>query len=549
VLAALGALAWLTWLARPGLVAARILQIEEYEPARLWSWSRRAGWRLRRDTAVAAAICLAGGLAALLPLGAAAAWLPGVAWIAAAAWLHLAWREPPQRKALVRTSRMVRLLVAAGLLGAIVAAAVALALAAAPAPAGSLAPLLLCAAGLPLATLAVAAAVVVVEPVEIQVRAHYRRRAEAAIRQLAPAVVAVAGSYGKTSTKHAMAAMLAPHLPVLATPRSYNTLMGVTRTVNELLEPGHRVFVVEMDAYRGGEIADICRVCAPGISIVTSVGPQHLERFGTIGAIEDALLEAVEALPADGTALVSASDEPSRSLARRAAAIRPTLTYAFADEWPDADYLVSDLTMDGRGATFEWRSRATGAARTLRCPLLGRHSALNVAAALAVVELMGLPLEPSIEAAARLEPAEHRLQPIAGAGGVTVIDDSYNANPIGVRNAVEVLGLMPASRRILVTPGLVELGPLQAEENRAFGRRAAAVCDHVVLVGDSNRAALEAGLREGGLPDERVHAVGSLDEATAALGRLTGPNAVVLFCNDLPDPYLADAYLAEPAPG
>ena len=533
----IAALVWLTWLARPGLVAARILQIEEYEGWRLLAWSRRGG-ALARGALIAFLLAQAGGVAGLA-LGGAAAGAAG--WALGAGWLHLTWRRPPEKKQLVLTSRIKRLLAAATLVALALTAGIAALLIALPPPIGSVGAAAACLVGAPLAALVVAAGTAVTEPIEALVRRHYRRRAEATVRAVDPTIVAVAGSYGKTSTKHILAALLEPHLPVLATPRSYNNLMGVTRTVNGLLRPEHRAFVVEMDAYAPGEIAEICRLTPPRVSLVTAVGPQHLERFGTLQAIEDALLETVGALPADGVAIVYAGDEPSCRLASRAASLRETVTYAFADERPDADVVVSDLRMSRQGSSFRWEHRTGGGRRRdLTCGLLGRHSALNVAAALAAVNSLGLPLEPSLDAVAGLVPAEHRLQPIPGASGITVIDDSYNANPIGVHNALEVLEAIEASARILVTPGLVELGPCQAEENRRFGRHAAEVCHHVVVVGSFNRRELVEGLREGGLAAERVHAVDSLDQATVALGGLTKPDAVVLFCNDLPDPYLVE---------
>lgn len=537
VVAGLAGLVWLTLLVRPGLVAARILQIEEYEVGRLLRWSWRPGRRWRRATILAGALCLAGGGADLM--GGIPGWSwSAAAWALAAAGLHLWWREQPAKKPLVFTSRMRRLLAVAGLVSMALTTAIVAVLLLAPAPLGALAAAAACAIAPMLAAAVLAVAVALSAPVELLVVRHYRRRAESTIRAVRPTVIAVAGSYGKTSTKHILASLLTPHTPVLATPRSYNNLMGVTRTINELLQTRHRAFVVEMDAYGPGEIARMCRLCPPRISVVTAVGPQHLERFRSPEAIQDALLETVEALAADGTAIVYAGDEPSRALVARAASMRQTVTYAFAEEWPDADVLVSGLSMGGDGCRFAWRSRRSSATYQLRCRLLGRHNALNVAAALAAVECLGLPLEPSVRAVSDLEPTEHRLQPLPGGAGVTVIDDSYNANPVGVRNALETLQAMDASQRILVTPGLVELGPREAEENRAFGRHAAAVCDHVVVVGSHNRLDLEAGLREGGMAAERVRAVESLEQATEALGALVRPMTVVLFCNDLPDPYL-----------
>ncbi|MGH7869293.1 MAG: Mur ligase family protein, partial [Candidatus Dormibacteraceae bacterium] len=509
VASGIAALISLTWFIRFGLLAARILQIEEYEIRRLFAWSwRRLRWD--RDTALACLLCLTGGIANLVLGRTNEGWLTAATWALGAVWLHVSWREPAAKKPLVFTSRMKRLLATAGLVMVIITGAVVVLLVALPAPLGSLVTAATYGVGPALDALALAAALGLMEPLELLFHRHYRRRAEATIRTFAPTTIAVAGSYGKTSTKHILAALLNPQLTVLATPKSYNTLMGVTRTINDQLRREHRIFMAEMDAYGPGEIAGICQVCPPQISIVTAVGPEHLERFGSLQAIEDALFEVIEALPTDGVSIIYAGDETSRGLAKRAAGLRRTITYAFDDQWPRADVLISELHLNGQGSSFVWRNRLTGAQQALTCRLLGRHNALNVAAALAAVECLGLPLEPSFGAVANLEPTEHRLQPMPGGAGVTVIDDSYNANQVGVHNALEVLNEMDSSPRILVTPGLVELGPQQAEENRRFGQHAAKVCDYVIVVGAWNQPDLAAGLHEGGMAEERVHMVDSL---------------------------------------
>ncbi len=174
-------------------------------------------------------------------------------------------------------------------------------------------------------------------------------------------------------------------------------------------------------------------------------------------------------------------------------------------------------------------------------PLLGRHQVLNVSAALATVHRLGLPLGPALDSVASLRPVDHRLQPVATGNAITVIDDSYNANPVGVHNGLEVLAELEARSRILVTPGLVELGPVEDEENRRYGEHAARVCDHVIVMDARPGRALREGLRSGGLPDDRVHVVRSLAEATAVIGRIAGAGDAVLFANDLPDTYLGAA--------
>jgi UDP-N-acetylmuramoyl-tripeptide--D-alanyl-D-alanine ligase len=403
--------------------------------------------------------------------------------------------------------------------------------------------LVLIAAGLVtgLSEILLVAANVVTRPAESRIRRHYLALAAARIKMVDPVVVAVVGSYGKTSTKHILAQLLQPNVNTLPTRKSFNTLMGVTRVINEDLTPENRVFIVEMDAYAPGEIAAMSDLVHPSIAIITAIGPQHLERFSTIDRIAGAMYEVALALPADGTLILHTGDEPGALLAQRARADQRRLI-RFALENPgeaaDADVIASSIRVDARGATFRWHWDAHGLDREVTIPLLGRHQVANVSAALAAVVTLGYPIDDAIAAAASLEQVEHRLQLMTSAGPLTVIDDSYNANPVGVHNGLEVLDAMSGPHKFLVTPGLVELGSVETDENRRYGEHAAKVCDHVIVMSAKTSAALCAGLRDGGMSEDRIHVVDTLDEATTLLQRLSRPGDVVLFANDLPDTYL-----------
>jgi UDP-N-acetylmuramoyl-tripeptide--D-alanyl-D-alanine ligase len=295
-----------------------------------------------------------------------------------------------------------------------------------------------------------------------------------------------------------------------------------------------------MDAYGAGEIAAMCRLVEPQLGVITSLGPQHLERFGSIDAIADALYELVAALPRGAPVVMYSGDDASARLAQRAADDgRAVVRYGLAGAASGAlDVSASDVVVDERATHFTWRWPAHGLECRVGIPLLGQHNILNVSAALAVVHLLGLSVPQAVAAAAHLEPAPHRLQLMPRTGGVTIIDDSYNANPVGIHNGLDVLEQMRGQAKILVTPGLVELGSIEDAENRELGRHAARVCRDVILVGAQQTRPIKAGLCDGGMPDERIHVVDTLEEVTATLGRITGVGDVVLFANDLPDSYL-----------
>jgi UDP-N-acetylmuramoyl-tripeptide--D-alanyl-D-alanine ligase len=539
LLIALAAVSWLNLMWRIGLVAARMYQIEEYEDARFLRWGATRAWLLHRAVVAAAALALASLLGAIAA-GSQSVRLVAAGWLAAALVATLLWDWTPAKKPLVLTARMRRLLLATGGLALLLAAAVAFLLATGGWVAAGILIVMPLAFAPALSQVLQVAANAVLKPVEAWVRRHYLRLAAAKITSVAPLVVAVAGSYGKTSTKHILAALLQPSLETLPTRKSFNTLMGVSRVINEDLQPQHRIFVVEMDAYGPGEIAAISRLVHPRVAVLTSAGPQHLERFGTMARIADALYEVIAALPGSGVAIVHGGEPVAADLATRAQADGRTVArYGIADT-PGAplEVIASDVHVDGRGARFRWSWPENKLTRDVEIPLLGRHQVLNVTAALAVVAVLGQDIDAAVAAAATLEPVEHRLQPLRTGGPVTVIDDSYNANPVGVHNGLDVLASMDGGGKILVTPGLVELGSVEEQENRRYGEHAAAVCSDVIVMEARPAAALVAGLRAGGLDEAHIHLVRSLDEATALIGRLSRPGDVVLFANDLPDTYL-----------
>jgi UDP-N-acetylmuramoyl-tripeptide--D-alanyl-D-alanine ligase len=535
--------AWLALLVRVGLVAARMYQIEEYEARRLFAWGADRSWLLHRSALLAAAPVAV--LTVLAVAGVAAAGFHtalSAAWIAGLGAGHVLWRWLAPKKELVYTPRLRRMLASAAALATVLAAGVGVILAIAPdATAAALA--VVASIGIPVLSMSLlVAANALNKPVESVVRRRFLRSARRRMEEFHPLVIAVAGSYGKTSTKHILAHLLEQYGPTLATPKSFNTLMGVCRTVNDVLDAHHRTFIVEMDAYAPGEIAAICALVRPRHALVTSVGPQHLERFGSIERISAALYEAVDALGQDGFAVVYAGDDSTASLAARAhAAGHEVIRYGIGEDARDLDVVAENVQITGSGSRFTWRWPDAGLSHDLEVPLLGRHQVLNVSAALATVHRLGLPLQAALTAVGSLRPVDHRLQPVPTGNAITVIDDSYNANPVGVHNGLEVLAQLEARARILVTPGLVELGAVEDAENRRYGEHAAAVCDHVIVMDARPARALLEGLQHGGMSDDRIHLVRSLADATELIGRIARPGDAVLFANDLPDTYLGAA--------
>ena len=291
-----------------------------------------------------------------------------------------------------------------------------------------------------------------------------------------------------------------------------------------------------MGAYRLGDVAELCDLVHPKIGILTAIGPAHLERFGSLDAIEQAKGELAEALPADGVFITNADDERCLRAAGRTQA-RVVLFSSSGDS--NADLTAHDIQMAEGTTRFTLRHAAEEA--VVRSKLLGRHNVANLLAAAAVGTTLDLPLDAIARALARVTPPAHRLAPILNPqAGIVVIDDAYNSNPVGAAAALEVLAAHQAERRLLVTPGMVELGEHEAEENERFGNRAAAVCDLVVLVGEERSRPIRAGLTAADFPESQIHVVADSSEAAALLATTTRRGDVVLFENDLPDLYSED---------
>jgi len=343
-------------------------------------------------------------------------------------------------------------------------------------------------------------------------------------------VIGITGSSGKTTTKRILAEILSERFNVLATPASYNTALGVVRTIREHLKPIHEVLVLEMGARQRGDIEEICRLAEPRYGVLTGISEQHLETFGTIENIAQTKFELLKCLPEDGVAIVNDDDAHVRAWSANRRCVR------FGIDSDRADLRAEEMQANPEGTTFVVVNK-NGERRRFRTRLLGKHNVLNILAAAAVAGELGLDLGLIARAARRVAPTEHRLEARRAAGNVIIIDDSYNSNPIGAHMALEVLGLFAGYRKVLVTPGMIELGSKEAELNRSFGLSAAGVCDEVILVGPRRTLPIREGLREGGFPEEHLHTARDLKEASHILGSVAKSDSAVLFENDLPDNY------------
>lgn len=375
------------------------------------------------------------------------------------------------------------------------------------------------------------AANLVLMPYEGQVQRSYEADAMRRVRDVHPTIIGITGSYGKSSSKAMIAHLLQFHAPTLAATGSINTLMGVTRHVREELANGHRFMVVEMGAFKTGSIRRLCQLTPPSAALITAVGDMHLERFGSLDEIVRAKSELAEALP-DGGLLVVNADSPGALRIAKASTRCRVLLYGETSSEMLATR-VEHIRFSKKGTTFVLRTEAA----TYECftPLLGRPIIMNLAGSLTLALALGVDPAVAVASLRTLKPVSNRLEVVEEAG-VTWVRDAYNSNQFGFRAALEVAAALPVTRRVLVTPGVIELGPQQFDVNRALSREASAVCDHTVVVAPTNREAFVVGHRDAGR-EPRLVTVANRTEAFAWIKANIAEGDLVILENDLPDLY------------
>ena len=368
-------------------------------------------------------------------------------------------------------------------------------------------------------------------PIEKGISEMYFRDAQRILRERKDLTrIGITGSWGKTSVKFILGTMLSEKYPTLVTPASFNTPMGVTKVIRTQLEPGHRIFVAEMGARHVGDIKEMCRLVHPRMGILTSVGPQHLDTFHTQERITKTKYELMDAIPEDGSCFFADDGGIVTALWEKT-----TKEKTLAGLNPEQDDVwAEEIRTTQAGSTF---LLCFGDEKVpCETELLGELNIRNIVLCASVCRKMGMTGKEIARGIRKLRPVEHRLELKRNPGGITVLDDAFNSNIRGAKQAFRTLKEFP-EKRIIVTPGMVELGEQEAEMNREFGRAMADCCDIAILVGKKRSEAIRAGLKDGGFPETGIRVTGSLQEAAELLKTLAAPGDTILFENDLPDNY------------
>ena len=376
-------------------------------------------------------------------------------------------------------------------------------------------------------------ALTVLMPLEKSINRYYYNDARRILQGMPDlTVIGITGSYGKTSTKHYLHRILSEKYNVLMTPGSFNTTLGVVRTVREQLKPYHQIFIVEMGAKQRGDIEEICNLVHPRIGIITAVGEQHLESFGSIENVQAAKFELIDSLPQDGTAILN--DDFQMVASRKVTNTKNVYRYAVSSQ--AADFRATDIRYS-RNSTAFTVDGPDNSRTELETRLLGECNISNLLAGYIAAKVLGMEDKDIRYAVGQVAQVEHRLSVRHTAGGITIIDDAFNSNPHGSKMALDVLSTFSDGSRIVITPGMIELGEKQYSLNMELGSYMCGRCDWAIVVGGYNRDAIVEGLTAGGFEQQNIIQVQTFTEATARLQEIVRRGDTVLYENDLPDTF------------
>lgn len=368
-------------------------------------------------------------------------------------------------------------------------------------------------------------------PVEKAVKQYYINDARKILKKHdGLTVIGVTGSYGKTSVKFYIETLLKEKYNVLVTPESYNTPMGVVMTIRGMLKPTHQIFVCEMGANRVGDIKRICKIVDPDHAVITSIGPQHLETFYNMENITKTKFELADSVPKGGHIILNGDNEYIHEHAKN----YDNVTFYFSKENSEG-YYAKDVKATTNGTEFTVVA-PNGETGEFSTRLVGIHNVINVMSAITVAHTFGISLKDLKIAVRRISPVPHRMQMIPK-GDITIIDDAFNSNPIGSKAAVETLAMFEGTR-ILITPGMVDLGEKEEEYNYKFGTYAAKCCDYIFLIGIKRTEPIKKGILSEGFDETKLKSFNKLEEAMAVAQSLKSEgHKYILLENDLPDNY------------
>lgn len=359
----------------------------------------------------------------------------------------------------------------------------------------------------------------------IRVRNMLRRRI-LELKKSGLVVIGITGSYGKTTTKEFLYKMLRTQYKVLKTPESYNTLFGIRKVIDYELDEKYGFFVCEMGAYVTGEIKELCDVMLPDHGILTGINEQHLERFGSIENTVKAKFELIQALGDDSFAVLNSDNE---LIMKNYSTFFDTPTF-YGQGSPEFAFRNLQIANGATSVDFIIDGKVY---ETQNLKVSGYGNISNILGAATMAYKLGISVENILKTVSELTPPKHRLEIKSLENGTTLIDDAYSSNVAGFENALDVLASFADRPRVLVTPGIVELGDKTVQIHEKLGEKASSICDYVLLVGESDRT---AAFKKYIIP-EKVIMLNNINELWNQIEKLKFSSPVILLENDLPDNY------------
>lgn len=366
-------------------------------------------------------------------------------------------------------------------------------------------------------------------PLEKCVYLYYKHMARKKLFSMHLPVIGITGSYGKTSSKNILNDILNVKFNSFATPKNFNTPYGIIRSINNYLDKFNDCFIAEMGAFKVGEIKKICNLVKPKYGILTKIGEAHLESFGSRENIAKGKFELIESLPLDGIGILNGDDEYQRNYKIKN---KCKILWIGIDN-KDVDLYASNIKLSGDGTSFDCVFKGDKNKYHFQTKLLGKHNVYNILSAILLCKNLKMSIDEIKIGVKEIKPIEHRLE-LKPYGSNFIIDDAYNSNPVGSSMALDVLNLMPGEK-IVVTPGMIELGSKQYEANFEFGKHIGKVASYVILVGRKQTKPIYDGLKNCNYDEKKIYIINDVKEAFSIINKLSCNKTYILLENDLPD--------------
>lgn len=368
------------------------------------------------------------------------------------------------------------------------------------------------------------------KPIEKFVYYYYLNKAKKKLSGLSNLkVIGITGSYGKTSSKNILNDILNVKFNAFATPKNFNTTYGLMISINNYLDKFNDYFIAEMGAFRRGEIKELCDFVKPTYGILTKIGTAHLDSFGSQENIQKGKFELIESLPSNGIGILNGDDEFQVNYKLKN---NCKIVFIGIDN-SDVDVRATNIRLTNKGTTFDCIFKGDNNIYHFETRLLGQANIYNILAGIALGNELGISKDMLIMGVKRVNSVEHRLE-LKKYGNINIIDDAYNSNPVGSKMALDVLKMMPG-KKIIVTPGMIELADMQHELNMKFGEYIAASCDEVILIGEEQTKPIYEGLMNKNYDKKKIHILNDVKKAFPLMQQLSDGETYVLLENDLPD--------------